>query len=220
MTTYTIDSDDHIATTTGTHKPQGTDAFSSLDELAQLAEPWPAARLVRVWNSLSGATAVKRFTDRKTAVSRIWKALQNGGGNSAAKSKTRRKNGARSSKPAARAGTKKAHIIRLLERPNGATVAEIMRATDWHRLAAAYRARLHQPRPGPRPRPAGRPLQAREGATGLPAPALAASLAGDFSRFHSSSCFDHIGIRVSRRKARSLTGSRSFSTSDQLRISS
>src|SRR5712691_5433305 len=131
MTTYTIDSDDHIATTIGTHKPEGTDHFSSLDELARLAEPWPATRLVRIWNSLPGAAAVKRFTDRKTAVSRIWKALQNGGGNSAAKRKTRRKNGSRSNKPTARAGTKKAHIIRLLERPNGATVAEIMRTTDW-----------------------------------------------------------------------------------------
>ena len=131
MTTYTIDSDDHIATTTGTHKPEGTDHFSSLDELSHLAEPWPATRLVRIWNSLPGATTVKRFTDRETAVSRIWKALQNGGGDSSAKSKLRRKNGARSTKPAVRAGTKKAHIIRLLERPNGATVAEIMRATDW-----------------------------------------------------------------------------------------
>ena len=74
---------------------------------------------------------MKRFTDRKTAVSRIWKALQNGGGNAAAKTKTRRKNSARSNKPTARAGTKKAHIIRLLERPNGTTMAEIMRATDW-----------------------------------------------------------------------------------------
>ncbi len=131
MTTYTIDSDDHIATTTGTHKPEGTDHFGSLDELSHLAEPWPATRLVRIWNSLPGATTVKRFTDRETAVSRIWKALQNGGGDSSAKSKLRRKNGARSTKPAVRAGTKKAHIIRLLERPNGATVAEIMRATDW-----------------------------------------------------------------------------------------
>ncbi len=130
MTTYTIDSDDHIATTTGTHKPEGTDHFSSLDELSHLAELWPATRLVRIWNSLPGATTVKRFTDRETAVSRIWKALQNGGGDSSAKSKLRRKNGARSNKPTARVGTKKAHIIRLLERPNGATVAEIMRATD------------------------------------------------------------------------------------------
>ena len=108
MTTFTIDSADHIEHTTGNRKPDAGDHFSSLDELGQLAELWPAARLVR-----------------------IWKALQNGGSNSAAKSKTRRKNGARSNKAAARAGTKKAHIVRLLQRPNGATVAEIMRATDW-----------------------------------------------------------------------------------------
>src|SRR5713226_2085820 len=131
MTTFTIDSDDHVKKTNATQKHEGMDQFSSLDDLARLAEPWPAARLVRIWNSLPGATAVKRFTDRKTAVSRIWKALQNGGGNSAAKSKTRHTNGARSTKPAARAGTKKAHIIQLLQRPNGATVVEIMRATDW-----------------------------------------------------------------------------------------
>jgi hypothetical protein len=131
MTTFTIDSADHIEHTTGNRKPDAGDHFSSLDELGHLAKPWPAPRLVRLWNSLPAVTPVKRFTDRKTAVSRIWKALQTGGGNSAAKSKTRRQNGSRSNKATARAGTKKAHIIRLLKRPNGATVAEIMRATDW-----------------------------------------------------------------------------------------
>src|SRR5713226_3926251 len=131
MTTFTIDSDDHIKTTSATQKHQGMDQFSSLDELAQLAEPWPAARLVRIWNGLPGATAVKRFTDRKTAVSRIWKVLQDQDDDSAAKPKLRRTKGARSTKPSARAGTKKAHIMRLLERPNGASMTEIMRATDW-----------------------------------------------------------------------------------------
>jgi Protein of unknown function (DUF3489) len=131
MTTFTIDSADHIEHTTGNRKPDAGDSFSSLNELGHLAEPWPAARLVRLWNSLPGVTPVTRFTDRNTALNRIWKVLQNGGGNAAAKSKTRRKNGARANKATARAGTKKAHVIRLLERPNGATVVEIMRATDW-----------------------------------------------------------------------------------------
>src|SRR6266704_2227980 len=76
MTTFTIDSDDHIERITGNRKPDAGDHFTSLDELGQLTEPWPVPRLVRIWNSLPGATAVKRFTDRKTAVSRIWKALQ------------------------------------------------------------------------------------------------------------------------------------------------
>ena len=131
MTTFTIDSADHIEHTTGNRKPEAGDHFSSLDQLGHLAKPWPAARLVRLWNSLPGVTPVKRFTDRKTAVSRIWKALQKEDGHSPAKTKLRHKNGARSNQPTARAGTKKAHIIRLLERPNGATVAEIMRVTDW-----------------------------------------------------------------------------------------
>ena len=151
MTTFTIDSDDHIKTTSATQKHQGMDQFSCLDELARLAEPWPAARLVRIWNGLPGRMAVKRFTDRKTAVSRIWKALQNEDGDSPAKPKLRRTKGARLTKPAARAGTKKAHIIRLLERPNGASLTEIMRATDWqpHTVrgfisrALVYDMRLH-----------------------------------------------------------------------------
>ena len=44
--------------------------------LNKLAADWPAARLVEIWNSLPGAIPVKKFKDRQTAVSRIWKALQ------------------------------------------------------------------------------------------------------------------------------------------------
>ena len=32
---------------------------------------------MEIWNSIPGFTAVKKFTDRKTAVARIWKAIQN-----------------------------------------------------------------------------------------------------------------------------------------------
>ena len=35
-----------------------------------------AGRLIEIWNSLPGAAPVKKFMDRKTAVSRIWKAIQ------------------------------------------------------------------------------------------------------------------------------------------------
>ena len=48
--------------------------------LGKLAADWPAARLVDVWNSLPGATPVKKFKDRATAVNRIWKAIQGLGG--------------------------------------------------------------------------------------------------------------------------------------------
>jgi len=46
MTTFTIDSDDHIATATGDLKPEEADHFSSLDELRQLVAQWLASRLV------------------------------------------------------------------------------------------------------------------------------------------------------------------------------
>jgi hypothetical protein len=51
--------------------------FRTEAQLAKLAADWPAARLVEVWNSLPGETPVKKFKDRATAVSRIWKAIQN-----------------------------------------------------------------------------------------------------------------------------------------------
>jgi hypothetical protein len=44
--------------------------------LLKLAADWPAARLVEIWNSLPGVSPVKKFKDRQTAVTRIWKALQ------------------------------------------------------------------------------------------------------------------------------------------------
>jgi hypothetical protein len=44
--------------------------------LAKLAADWPAARLVEIYNSLPGVSPIKKFTDRKTAVGRIWKAIQ------------------------------------------------------------------------------------------------------------------------------------------------
>ena len=60
--------------------------FGSEAALAKLAANWPAARLVEIWNSLPGATPVRKFKDRATAVSRIWKALQSLGQSSPAPS--------------------------------------------------------------------------------------------------------------------------------------
>jgi hypothetical protein len=50
--------------------------FRNEGGLAKLAADWPAARLVEIWNSLRGESPVKKFKDRATAVSRIWKAVQ------------------------------------------------------------------------------------------------------------------------------------------------
>jgi Protein of unknown function (DUF3489) len=57
-----------------------TERFSNEAALAKLAADWSAARLVEIWNSLPGETPMRKFKDRATAVSRIWKAIQNLGG--------------------------------------------------------------------------------------------------------------------------------------------
>jgi len=110
----------------------GAARFSSIDELAQKTREWPLARLVAVWNGLPGLTRLTRFTDRKTAVTRIWKALQDAAESTqASHTASAKRRGGRSKKALARAGTKKARILNLLKQPKGATVRELMRATGW-----------------------------------------------------------------------------------------
>ena len=54
----------------------GDSTFASEQELHELAKEWPMKRLVAIWNRLPGIDAVVRFTDRKTAIARIWRAIQ------------------------------------------------------------------------------------------------------------------------------------------------
>jgi hypothetical protein len=115
----------------------GTEIFSSRQELAALAEKWPGTRLVEIWNGLPGVAPVERFTSRQVAVTRIWKAihrLQPGGaqaGPVAAKKPLARKKTPPAARNRAVGHTKTARVIALLERPQGATLKAIMRATDW-----------------------------------------------------------------------------------------
>ena len=95
---------------------------------------------------------VKKFTDRKTAVARIWKAIQKLDGATSeaaataqetavtapkaakgAPKKAKATKAARSTGgvPEAREGSKKAIVLDLLRRKDGATLAEIAKATDW-----------------------------------------------------------------------------------------
>src|ERR1035438_9961999 len=80
MKTFTIDNESNI-TVHGSVKEAdavpNSERFTNEAALAKLAASWPAARLVEIWNSLPGETPVRKFKDRATAVSRIWKALQN-----------------------------------------------------------------------------------------------------------------------------------------------
>ena len=81
MKTFTIDNDNNISVFATREEAAATtttpfDTFASQQELVELAAEWPAERLVATWNSLPGVTPVKKFKDRKTAISRIWVRIQ------------------------------------------------------------------------------------------------------------------------------------------------
>jgi hypothetical protein len=86
-TTFTISSDNNITAFATPEAAQdtlalGALAFTTKKELAKLAGEWPTGRLVELWNGFAGVAPfsdlkpVKKFTDRKTAVGRIWRAVQ------------------------------------------------------------------------------------------------------------------------------------------------
>jgi hypothetical protein len=81
MKHFTIEAETNNIMTHGSAKEAdaipNTERFSNEAALTKLAANWPAARLVEIWNSLPGETQVRKFKDRATAVSRIWKAIQN-----------------------------------------------------------------------------------------------------------------------------------------------
>ena len=80
MKNFTIENETNNITVHGSAKEAeavpNSERFNSEAALAKLAANWPAARLVEIYNSLPGETQVKKFKDRATAVSRIWKAIQ------------------------------------------------------------------------------------------------------------------------------------------------
>ena len=61
---------------------------------------------MEVWNGIPGLTPVKKFTDRKSAVSRIWKAIQSLDGGSPAETATTAPKRANKAKAAAKQGKK------------------------------------------------------------------------------------------------------------------
>jgi len=92
--------------------------FGSEHELAALAAKWPAARLVVIWNKLPGVSRIQKFTDRKTGVRRIWKAIQEAQFKKAPKSVLPQ-------------GTKTERVIALLRESGGATLQALMSLTGW-----------------------------------------------------------------------------------------
>lgn len=146
MRLFAIDNDNNITAFPAAEQvPEGQLHFATEKELAKLAADWTADRLVLVWNSFSGVAPfsdlkpVKKFTDRKTAVARIWKAVQKLDATPAPQAadvapKARRSRKAatpQGAAPTAREGSKKAIVLDLLRRKDGVTLVEIAKATDW-----------------------------------------------------------------------------------------
>lgn len=151
MTTFVIDTDNNITAFAALEdalnyragSTEGT--FATERELAKLTSQWPIGRFVDTWNSFAGVPPfgdlkpVKKFTDRKTAVGRIWRAVQaltptpaQHGAQDAPNKATASKDATSTdgAKPA-REGSKKAIVLDMLRRPEGATLADIMTATGW-----------------------------------------------------------------------------------------
>ncbi|HEY7339015.1 MAG TPA: DUF3489 domain-containing protein [Bryobacteraceae bacterium] len=154
MTTFTIDSENNLIVHAGV--PASADhqqLFATERELAKLAADWPGARLIEVWNNFAGVAPfddlkpLKKFTNRQTAVRRIWRAVarlcpavappvervapvEKKAERSPAKSQQRE----RPRLVADDGGTnKKAQVIALMKRPKGATLSQIVDATGWQK---------------------------------------------------------------------------------------
>jgi hypothetical protein len=79
-------------------------------DFASVSKDWPLLRLVAIWNKLPGVKPVRKFTDRSTALRRLWAAIQ---------------------VLAPGTTTKTDLIIGLLKQPADASLTEIMAATGW-----------------------------------------------------------------------------------------
>ena len=107
--------------------------FHSEQELETVSGHWPVSRLVDIWNGLPGVAAVRKFKDRRTAVSRIWKRIQS-------------LEPAEIPQPVAAAVSRKDQILALLRAPDGATLGQMMAATGWqkHSLRGFLSAVVHK----------------------------------------------------------------------------
>jgi hypothetical protein len=128
MKTFIINSENEITTFASVAEAkqaatEGTVVFGSEETLMAAAADWPGTRLVEIWNSLPGVTPVRKFTNRRVAVERIWKAIQQ-------LQPVPRQSPDQCPK-AARQGTKRAAVLALLGQPQGATLDQIRAAVGW-----------------------------------------------------------------------------------------
>lgn len=159
MPTFTIDTDNNITAhptaELAATEATGATAFGSQAAFAKLSGEWPLERLAEIWNGIPGQKPVKKFVERNKAVARIWRAIQTlaapaeTGAGKATENKAKRrpankvskkkaKTAAKSSRKAApkssataERSNKKAEVLAMMSRSQGATLAEIMTHTGW-----------------------------------------------------------------------------------------
>ena len=146
MTTFAIATDNNITAFTAAEQvPEGQDRFTTEKEFARLSADWPLNRFPEVWNAFAGVVPfdglkpVKKFTDRKTAVSRIWKAIQaltptpaqHAAPAAPKKAKSAKQATTKDAPPTTREGSKKAIVLELIRRVDGASLKEIADVTEW-----------------------------------------------------------------------------------------
>jgi uncharacterized protein DUF3489 len=160
MRIFTLDAGNTIGVSTSTEQrgsKSGAAPFTNQKQFAALAAHWPSGRLVEIWNNLPEVRKIAKFTDRQTAVSRIWKAIQrlepHVGAHAATggdQTDSRPKGASPAQEPApTRPETKAARVITLLKQPSGATLKAIMVLTGWQShsvrgfITAHVRQKMH-----------------------------------------------------------------------------
>jgi hypothetical protein len=117
MKTFIIDSANsvkaHSSSETARKYRHGT-RFAIEKDFASVSRDWPMLRLAAIWNKLPGVKPVRKFTNRNTALRCIWAAIQDVA-------------------PGAKK-TKTELVMSMINRPSGATLAEIMAATGGARV--------------------------------------------------------------------------------------
>src|SRR5450756_1063583 len=128
---YTIDERNYIAIhAEGAEPAEGVSQFRSQAELGALGANWPSSRLLDIWNRLPNATPVKKFTNRQTAMRRIWNALQPPkAAQEVPKRKVTRTKTKKKPILSKHPGSKSEAVIELLRQAGGATLQALMAAT-------------------------------------------------------------------------------------------
>jgi hypothetical protein len=122
---YVISKDNRVQVLReGVPQPENADlVFSGSEELQAGTSGWTMGRLVLVWNKLPGCRPVARFENRRIALERLWRAIQN---------VPKRIRPPRSADASQAARPNKTElVISMLRAPEGATLDELVAATKW-----------------------------------------------------------------------------------------